>query len=358
MTAADYAPLDEALERLAGAGPDLTNGLTSHAPMAAEALCAMGQAHAVLPFVEGYLALTQPWPAAREPISMDAWRGALGQRPRGGDWRAFFAAELEREPWRHVLERWTANLAPGFCAAACHGVIRVGHAVRALALAETEARRRELGDALAAWATDYEELPTAARADRPALSPSEAIRRVPLLPPEQRRPGMIVVSLHALGDFPAFAPVIDLLAVPDDPLAAVPELAEVFARVYLGSARDALGSIIFTHGVTSVHALANLLPHLGRDTARELTRFAWQAACALYSALGRSAEPERAPEAEGTALAELAAGAAAHGDEHAIKLTEACLTLYRLRPSAVFPAAARHAQSTLPPAAAGGRSGR
>jgi len=47
----DYAVLDEALEVLASAGPDLRNGMSNHAPMAVEALCALGRSDAALPWL-------------------------------------------------------------------------------------------------------------------------------------------------------------------------------------------------------------------------------------------------------------------------------------------------------------------
>jgi len=49
----DYTVLDEALEVLASAGPDLRNGMSNHAPMAVEALCALGRSDAALPWLAG-----------------------------------------------------------------------------------------------------------------------------------------------------------------------------------------------------------------------------------------------------------------------------------------------------------------
>jgi hypothetical protein len=129
--------IDEALEILSAYGPDLSNGLTSHAPMVAETLCAMGRPEAVLPWVERYRKGMLPWPAAHERISRDDWRSALAQVHRVGDWRAFFQEELHSAPWRAVLDRWVGRLAPGICASATHGVIRVGHAARGLAESES-----------------------------------------------------------------------------------------------------------------------------------------------------------------------------------------------------------------------------
>jgi hypothetical protein len=40
--------------------------------------------------------------------------------------------------------------------------------------------------------------------------------------------------------------------------------------------------------------------------------------------------------------------AIAHGDEHAIKFTEACLHQHARKPSAAYPAAAHHALDVLP----------
>ena len=45
-----YEPLDEALDRLSDCGPELANGNFNHAPMVAEALCALGRPDAVMPW--------------------------------------------------------------------------------------------------------------------------------------------------------------------------------------------------------------------------------------------------------------------------------------------------------------------
>src|SRR5271169_5408341 len=51
---ADYSALDETLEIMAPMGPDLSNGFSNHAPMAIEAMCAMGRGDAVMPWFESY----------------------------------------------------------------------------------------------------------------------------------------------------------------------------------------------------------------------------------------------------------------------------------------------------------------
>jgi len=278
-----YGSMDDAPEILSAYGPDLHNGLTSHAPMAAEALCAMGRADAVLPWVERYRAGILPRPATREPITRANWRGALAQCDRTADSSAFFAAELREAPWRTVLNQWAGRLAPGICASAAHGVIRVGHAARSLGESESSLRLRQLADGLGYWAANYQELPTSTGTGG-GLAPHDGIRRVVLLPPPQRVfSGTIVSSLEALSGFPQFAPVIGLLDVSGDATALVSQQTEVFARVFLTNTHDLLTAIVFVHGVTSIAALGNLLPYLDAATTRAALRFAWQASCGLYT---------------------------------------------------------------------------
>lgn len=351
MAAATYAAMDDALEILSTYGPDLKNGLTSHAPMVAEALCALGRPEAVLPWVERYRTGMLPWPSAHARISRADWRSALGQAHRVADWRTFFAEELQAEPWRTVLNRWVGRLAPGICASATHGVIRVGHAARSLGDCESPRRVHELADALASWAYAYQELPTNLRPAERAMHPHAAIMRVAVVPPEQRRfSGTITSSLDALTEFPDFAPVIGLIDVSGDMSGLVAELTEVFARVYLANTHDILTAIVFIHGVTSVAALASILPYLDDATARAALRYAWQAGCGLYAAFGNRPVPAGDVEPPREDAATLADMAIAHGDEHAIKFTEACLRYYALNPSAAYLAAARNAIDVLPPA--------
>jgi hypothetical protein len=343
-----YEPLDDALRALAPFGPDLRNGLTNHAPMVVEALCALGRGDAAEAWIAGYRALLLPEPPQTEPIAASQWRAALGREARGPDWTALLEAEVAEHPWREVLARWVARLAPGICAAATHGVIRVAHAARALAERETPPRLRELARALGYWAATYQVLPTAERGPAGGLRAAEAIRRVEPMPAERRRfAGTIVSSLEALEAHPAFAPVIDLFDVDGDPDAAVSDLSEAFARAYLANATDWLGTIVFTHGVTSAAALRHLLPHLDREAARAALRYGWQAGAALYAAFGVAPAREGEIEAPRTGRDALVERALASGDEHAIKLTEACLGEHARNPSAAYLAVADHAIGML-----------
>jgi len=340
--------LDEALRFLADCGPELRSGMTSHAPMVAEALCALGRPEAVMPWLERYRAGALPRPPQRARIERANWRSALSKEDRFSDWSAFFVVELASAPWREVLDRWVARLAPGICAAATHGVIRVGHAVRALGASESRPRLAELADALALWASTYQELPAAPRVARRLLRPREAIACVDLQPPKDRRfSGTIVSSLVGLDRFPAFADVIGLLDTTLEPAELVAEMTEVFAQVLLENSHDALTAIVFTHGVTSVAAFGNLLPHVTEATARTALPFAWQSACGLYAAFGTQPARSGAIVAARECSEGLVDRAIAHGDEHAIKVTEACLGQNARRSSPALPGAVRRVLELL-----------
>lgn len=341
MSAPAYAPLDDALEALSHHGPDLTNGNFNHAPMVAEALCALGRPEAVFPWIEGYRARLTPRPAAGGPVDWSQWQTHLGKREMFADWSRLFASELGEAPWRSVLDRWAMRLAPGYSGAATHGAIRAGHAARGLAEAETRVRLREFADALASWAASYSELPTALFAG-PKLAPEAALAAVPVVPRERRPPGNITVALGKLVEFPEFAPVIDTVELGDDLDAAVATLAELFARTYLANAVDTRSFIVFVHSVTAVHALGNLLPHVGAATGRALARRAWQAGCGLYAAFGGAAPADVVATGDDDPAA-LVDQAIENGDEHVIKFTEACVARHKIAPSPVYSAAIRHA---------------
>ena len=343
----NYSLMDHALEFLAPYGPDLRNGLTNHAPMAVEALAALGRAEAIMPWLEHYRKGMLPRPVAHSPINPEDWRAALGKENRVADWNAFFVNALKDAPWHEVLARWTERLAPGFCASAMHGIIRVGHAARSLSELETPARIRELANGLGYWAAAYQTLPTAQNVTRP-LSAQEAITKVPSVPPAQRKfSGTIVSSLEALDEWPDFAPAIGLLDIKFAPSQMISEMSETFARVYLANAHDVLSTIVFIHSVTGVVALRSILPYLPETTTPELLRYAWQGSCALYSAFGQSppsAEKIESPRESRDTLIDIAV---TNGDEHVIKFTEACLREYDLNPSSAYLAAARHSSDLL-----------
>jgi hypothetical protein len=341
-----YAPLDEAFGIIAPAAPELANGFSNHAPMAVEAMCALGRGDAALPWLERYRVGFVPCPAPADGITEATWREALGDPRRFADWFAFFEAELAEHPWRRVIDRWTARLAPGIVAAAMHGVLRTGHAVRAINLDETPARVRELAHGLAYWASEHQRLPSDRRA-RARVLPSEAIARVPMIPPERRGDfGSLTGALGQLDAFTPFRTTLDAVDPAPDHGAFLSDLTLTFARVYLANARDWLTTIAFIHTVTGPSAVRPMLGLLDAETARLALAHAWEAAAGLYATYGteRRLPVVDAAPADPDGLIDRAL---ACGDEHAIKFTEVCLREHALRPDPAFLAAAEHAIGML-----------
>src|SRR5271169_1197117 len=339
-----YTTLDYALDTISPYGIELKNGNGNHAPMVAEALCAMGRPGAVMPWIARYRDRMSPRLAAPDRIHRDAWREALGRRERFADWSVFFRDELGEAPWHDVLDRWVGNLASGFCAAATHGVIRVGHAVRGLSAGETPSRMRELADALAGWAATWQELPAGDPAANGTMTPRQAIARVPIVPPDKRLAGNIVAALGALDGFAEFAPAIGLLDTSGEISALVAELTDAFARVYLANARNIPTVIAFIHGVTSHAALGNIAPHVSDESARTALRYSWQTGCALYACYGGGTAIADDPQPSDDTEDDLIDRAVANGDEHVIKFTEACLSRHSLDPSPAYLAAAHRSE--------------
>ena len=348
MNPADYSALDEALEIMAPMGPELNNGFSNHAPMCIEAMCAMGRSDSVTPWFERYWRWLAPRPSRVARLTDDNWRGALGDVRRIEDWFEYFRNELEDRPWHAVLDEWASRLAPGLMAAATHGVIRTGHATRAIAIEDNPARRRELADGLAYWAAEY--LPLPAKRHAPVRAkPSEAIARVQMIPAEIRHGnfGSFTESLAQLDSFVPFKETLDAVDTSGNASAFVSDLTATFARVFLANAHDVYTTIAFVHAVTGPSSLRPMLTYLDDATAHAALGYGWQAAAAMYATFGTSADLRRVDEIKARDIDELIDRAIASGDEHAIKFTEVCLREYALNPDPAFPAAAQHATHML-----------
>lgn len=123
---------DEALGRFHHTGPEYDGYLSNHGPMVVEALARLGRAEEIHAWTDGYAGRLDELPRGVHPISEDGWREALGDTTRSGDWIAYFDDHLDERSWTDLLVLWWPRLLPGIAGGATHGVIRVGHAVRAL----------------------------------------------------------------------------------------------------------------------------------------------------------------------------------------------------------------------------------
>jgi hypothetical protein len=339
--------LDEGLTRLAATGPEFRGGLSNHGPMAAEAMVRLGRADAVEVWLDGYLRRLDDPPAPSDRITDQTWRESLGAMSRVADWELYFRAQLAEEPWRDVLARWWPRLVPGLAAAATHGVIRTSHAARSLAAAEdggadTAGRTDELGRGLAYWAARYLALPGQPRTEG-RLGIAAAVGGLPVAANEPAA-GLITESLAAgVAGQPGFATAVNALRGPTDVPTDLAALAREFARVFLVYGRAQ--PIALVHAVTAPAAARSVLPLLPAEVARPTYDALWQVSAALYAVYAGGTTPEPLPVGAPPSADELADRAVATGDEHAIKLTEACLRLDAVTPDPLLlHAAARSAE--------------
>jgi hypothetical protein len=130
---------------------------------------------------------------------------------------------------------------------------------------------------------------------------------------------------------------------------AISKHTVAFARILI--AHPKVPPIPLVHTITAPTAMQNLLPYLPRELGSRLYGCLWQVSAAIAAIFATPAElsaeadpwigePTLQPE-------ELVHRAIEHGDEHTIKITEACLREDRIRPGPVYRAAAeavlRHA---------------
>lgn len=335
--------LDEAYQRLHQTGPEFEGWLSNHGPMATEALVRMGYASRVHSWLDGYLDRLEDLPRPIMPIGPDQWREALGDAKRTGDWLVFFAAEASRTAWRELLATWWPRLLPGIAGGATHGVIRTGHAVRALLEAETEPRVAELGQALAYWAARWQPVPLA-HSPGGSLDPVVAIAGIPRISDQQ---GGIRDRLPRLATTPGWESAQSALR-PAQRVDDVPTLLDAVADAavtrYAGYAHG--NPVMLVHSATAPSAVLLALPALPRHQWQASLNAAWSASAAITSVY---APPRPAPTehlAYTPASPEDAAEiAATNGDEHVIKFTEAALRAHaRGAGSAALISAARAAQ--------------
>ncbi|MGA5321131.1 hypothetical protein ACPCIU_11880 [Streptomyces seoulensis] len=281
----DTGVLDEALERLHGAGPERRGRLTNHAPMAVEALAARGQAGGVHRWVGRYAGKLEEFPAGVE---------------RG---------------WREVLAVWWPRLLPGMYGGSTHPVIRVGHAVRALLAGETGPRVNELAHGLGYWAARHR--PVAGLTPLPgadsAAAALEAVR------PIEVRDGGFPARLDRVTGLPVWAAEV---TAPEEAHRRLTDLVRAATHRYATHAHGEPTMLV--HAATAPNAVLRTLPALPRDLWVPSMRAAWTASAAV-TAMYAPDEPAAYDPPGPLTPGELSERALAHGDEHVIKLMDTAL---------------------------------
>jgi len=351
MDPTGYGIMDEALERLESFGFESVSAGATHAPMVAEALCALGRGDAVMPWIDSYAPRLERRQQLVGRVGTDDWQLALGQFGVLGGWIGLFDRELSERSWRSVLNRWLPRLAPGMAAAALHGLIRIAHAARALGVADTPQRRHELAQGLAYWAARYLALPGVARSGG-GVRPSQALSLLQTFLREvgQPCPPDMITGLLRLYSFPAFNEAINLVEDPDDPSRFLSDLTEEFAGAFITNEGGLSAAVAFLHSVTAPSAIRLLIPHVEPTVTRMLLRYCWQVTAGLYTAFGpapQMTEVSRPTPNVATLLDRAVQIGVKTSDPHVIKFAEACAREYQFNPSPRYLIAADLATSIL-----------
>lgn len=297
--------VDDALDRLWETGFEFGPDFAVHAPMVAETLATLGYTGDVPSWIEVNRRRRRYYapPAAGDPLPdapAEARAVALGDYRRVSDWVGYFDRRLDERPWRDVLVEWWPTLLEGAFAAFTHGLIRTAHAVRTLrTVPEPSALQlNELSRGMAYWAARYTPVPWKLANDAPTVSG------------------------------------------PDEVPAALSELTVRQAARYAEQAPDP--AVPQVHSVTAPSALRLVLPVLPDELKVRSYEAVSQVAAGIWKAIptlsGRgpsAAAGYRPPSGE-----ELAAEAVELGEEHCIKLAEACLRENAERPDERYLAAA------------------
>jgi hypothetical protein len=330
MGSSGTATLVEAYQRLHATGPEFDGWLSNHGPMAAEAMVRRGQAGQVHRWLDGYMRRLEEFPRGSGPIG-SAWQDALGDPRRIADWTGYFCREVTERPWRQVLDTWWPRLLPGVAAAATHGVIRVGHAVRALTEDGQDADHlTELAHGLAYWAARWQPVPGAPVAEPlPVAAPAGAAATDPLaaVPRIADQSGGIRERLARLAGLPAWPAALAAPPIPASAAALRAWLAGLVDAATIRYLRYGHGeSTMLVHAATAPNAILRTLPVLDRQLWAPSVAASWAAAAALTAIYAPAVPAPKAGlpacPAGSRAVEETFARAIEHGDEHVIKFAD------------------------------------
>jgi Questin oxidase-like len=357
--------LDEALERFHLADLEYGGGLANHGPMGAEALESLGHQALIPAFVDLYVPRLPPAETG-DVMSESEADSALGRIERRSDWVASFEVRLAAGDWRVVLSEVLPDLLPGLFAAAGHGFLRTVHAVRMLEREDSPLRRRELARGLAYWCARYQRLPglPGSLADRDADSNADPDFRqslddffegLPCVDEAQVRVGFFFESVRRLDSVAAFSRAIEAMSPPRDAGADafLAALCRKSAALYCAHPE---ARIAYVHAVTLPAAMRDLLDYLEPAGGHRglAALYALQSVAALHAIHGdreKSVPLETAFDDEVRETAEnwdeIRYRAACSIQEHAIKMTEACMRSDRMDPDPIFRLAAAEAALRL-----------
>src|SRR5215469_7422645 len=310
MDSSSTGILDEAYQRLHATGPEFRGWLSNHGPMAAEAMVRRGHGDRVHIWLDKYMLRLEDFPRATATIG-SSWQEALGDPRRIADWTTYFQREVTEQPWRETLETWWPRLLPGVVAAATHGVIRVGHAVRALTQDGEDADHvAELAHGLAYWAARWQPVPGTTAAQPYLLTvsadPQPAAQALEAVPRIADQSGGIGDGLAQLAEHPRWPAALAAPLIPASTDALwnwLAELVDATATRYLYYGHGE--GIMLVHSATAPNAILRTLPMLDKRLWPASVSASWAAAAALTAIYapavpagrGELPDPPEGPEA-------------------------------------------------------------
>lgn len=314
------ALLDSVYQRLRGTGPEFEGWLSNHGPMAADALIRLGRSDAVGAWTDGYMWRLEDSPRPRWRVEESEWREVLGDSSRLGDWLAFFSERVRNEPWTELLARWWPRLVPGAVASATHGLIRTGHAVRAVADDPNPQRLAELAQGLGYWAARWRHAPQVVIPGG-TTAIADALRGLPRIDD----PAGFVASALDIAEHPDWGPAVEQLRPINDEShvpAALDHLVDAAVDHYRSWATDE--PVMLVHAATAPRAASLVIPHLPPNMWIPTYNHAWIASATIISAYRSStAQPVLdGDQPETPDRDRMLDRIVATGDEHAIKFAE------------------------------------
>jgi len=310
---------DDALERFHRTGPEFDGYLTNHGPMVVEVLARRNQDPLIDRWTDRYLRRLDELPRGGWPIDPLHWQGAIGDAGRTADWIELLQREVDEAPWRDVLARWWPRLLPGIAAGATHGVIRVGHAVRALGELESAPRIAELAQALGYWAARWQ--PTPSIPPVGTRSPADLVALVPRVAIQQAG---IRDRLAQLEQTTGWADQVATLAAPatDEAIpAAIENIIDAVVAMYPLYARG--NPTMLVHAATAPNAVAMTLSSLPKPLWRSSFDATWSVSAAVIAAYAPVKPHDTVPVP--LTPEDVLEQAVAHGGEHVIKFTDTAL---------------------------------
>ncbi len=318
--------LDEVYQRMRGTSPEFGGWRSNHGPMAADALIRLGRADTVDRWVDRFLRKLEDAPRPRWRIEESEWREVFGDPSRVSDWCAFFAEQVCETSWTELLATWWPRLLPGSTTAATHGLIRTGHAVRAVAEDPTRERLGELAQGLGYWAARWQRDP---HPNSPAgtSSPGQALDAVPRVTGD----GGVRTRIAETSRDDRWATAAERLAPMTDP-AAVPGALDALVDAAVDRYPHWADTqpVMLVHMATAPRAASLVVPHLPRSMWKATYDQAWIAAATIAGSYRPfQPDPVRVSLTEPDDVEGVIDRVVASGDEHAIKFAAVALESFR-----------------------------